>query len=542
MRVLPHPLAPNLGPALLCSLMLLAGCGGGGNEATEREELLQPAPTTFPTSEDNLLAQAERKFDQALSAATVSVTPAPTCAGECETQDPPSNGGAVVGKDLVLAINDTTGADGVGILHQQAVPDDASMPPQTPPQIPDYEQILGTAGLPSVERVDPHKVTSGGVPVSPGTFARTQRVKVQSVYASEPNTLHNCSGTLVDSQWVVTAGHCVFKTGSKEYAKSVAVMPGFGNPEFTLEPWGRAKSTQILVREQYWESGDKNFDLAWVRLARPIGGFTGYHRMERFACNDFLNTVFTGDGYPARDVQGYPPFPVFDGKRMYELKFKFDSCKTGTNNIIRVKEMKYFGGQSGSGAVLSSGGGYGGVLAAVQSESSEPDVAPTASVTKFIRISNGALNNIAASINASTPSQPDIAPAHVNLSVPNFLPGAIPTLAAGSKVYFIPFFHNLSNAGFKGDLSYSIYLSINDVITTSDKFVAAYKLKNFAIAGKETRADAPQITIPCRPKNASSSTIFYLGVLVATSDANTGNNSTDQFSARLRISGQQCST
>lgn len=103
------------------------------------------------------LSEAEGKFDALIAAAAVSTAASPTCAADCESPDFAGAGGPVVGKDLVAAINDTTGTTGVGILHQEAVSDDAPLPPQTPPQIPGLDAILGASTPGSFERARPMK-------------------------------------------------------------------------------------------------------------------------------------------------------------------------------------------------------------------------------------------------------------------------------------------------------------------------------------------------------------------------------------------------
>jgi V8-like Glu-specific endopeptidase len=529
---------PRRAIAALCLASLLAACGGGGNSG-ELPEIEQPQ---FPTAESTPEKQASELFAAAIAGATTGTTPhafADACTSDADCPDPVDAGGDVVGIDMVAAINDPrTITDGTALIRKAALEGEDDPAPVPPPNIPDPspdDALTSGAGVAS--RMFAQGFTTGPKVVNP-TGKKVQRVKLEVVTKS--NAKFGCSGTLIDSQWIVTAAHCVFEFKDKagqvvrEYAKSVAVIPGYGDKS-SLEPFGRAHSTKILIRNGYWQSGDFNFDVAWVKLDRPIGGYTGYHDYKRIDCSQFLSDNFTSHGYPADPAKHYPGFPNVNGKDMYELKFKFDVCKGGNNNKVSSGFMA-IGGQSGSGAVLPASGGFGGTVAGVLSTGT--DSAPLK--TTFVRLSKNSVNNIAASISESTPSNADMAPVQVMLSTETTTPGVVPTFSVGQKVYLTSWFHNLGLKSFSGNLKYTAYLSANNSITTLDKPLKSFQVGGTAIASKETRADSHQIFVPCRPAGKSPSETIYIGVIVTNSDANVQNNDSSSFSAPVKISGAPC--
>jgi hypothetical protein len=544
-RFKPHLLA-------CAAAALLSACGGGGGDDG-------PDAPEFPTSEAPEFNGAIQKFAESMDLPSVPVTPSPAvCDPEVDCPDAGPDDGTVVGKDLAMAITDPStdvpGGKAFFVLPKPTGP----VPTLAAPKVPeDPFALLGLGAQKAAMGSDKRQAlaaSEGPSLVANPAFSskRIQRVKLHVKFKSQPGKVYNCSGTLIDSSWVVTAGHCVFlpAEGPKnEYPVSVEVLPGYGNADagMGLEPFGAARlfGNRVLTRKGFWERGDMNFDVAWFQVTKPIGGFTGWHRMDNLTCDQALNSTFTNSAYPADAQDPYAPssgLPVPNGRRMTEHKFRFDKCNTGDkNNIYKVKGFESKGGSSGSGAVLPGGGGFGGVVTGVLSTGTDFKHGDDAFAT-FVRFGTNTRDQINASLQESTPNAPDLAVSYVRAMKSETLLSEIPTFKTGETVTGQAMLHNLGKQPFESTLSYRFYLSKNDIISTQDVPVTdTYKEFGRHIASKESYNVAPKITMPsCRPKGTSSNDVLYVGVIINNSDADTGNNRSSGISSRIRLSGPEC--
>jgi glutamyl endopeptidase len=143
-----------------------------------------------------------------------------------------------------------------------------------------------------------------------------------------------CTGTLIDADTVLTAGHCVHDglTDADGWSTSVRFTPG---AEGNRAPFGSCRSRELLTLPDWYEEGREYQDLGLVQLDCTIGdtvGWFGYRGAE--GVRGLSGVRIHVRGYPG-DKAWSSLWTMADRVRVSQREMAFYAADT-------------YGGQSGS--------------------------------------------------------------------------------------------------------------------------------------------------------------------------------------------------
>ncbi len=143
-----------------------------------------------------------------------------------------------------------------------------------------------------------------------------------------------CTGTLIDADTVLTAGHCVHDglSGADGWSTTVKFTPG---AEGNRAPFGSCRSRELLTLPGWYEGGREYQDLGLVQLDCPIGdtvGWYGFRSAE--GARGLAGVRVNVRGYPG-DMVWSSLWTMADRIRVSQREMAFYAADT-------------YGGQSGS--------------------------------------------------------------------------------------------------------------------------------------------------------------------------------------------------
>ncbi|MGH9162452.1 MAG: hypothetical protein ACRD2X_21000, partial [Vicinamibacteraceae bacterium] len=190
-----------------------------------------------------------------------------------------------------------------------------------------------------------------------------------------------CSGTMRDSETVLTAGHCVFDHDHGfGWADEIWVYPGWdGNgaltpsPPTRSNPYGWARGTHFGSWTGWTQNADWNYDVGLVNITRAVGMLTGWFGWSYGgSCSYRTSQTINNASYPAESC-GQPG--LHNGRGMYYFSGNFDSCPSSNRLQLDTTGGCFnavWGGMSGSGAYIISNGSR--FVHAIKSTSNRFDV------------------------------------------------------------------------------------------------------------------------------------------------------------------------
>ena len=170
--------------------------------------------------------------------------------------------------------------------------------------------LFATAAL---AQTDPRIV--GGQEADPGEWP-WQVALVQS--GASPGNGQFCGGSLINSDWVVTAAHCVYTSDIND----LDVVAGIHDLVTPDTGFRRVALAEIIVHPG-WDNGTKDNDIALLRLAEPIAARAGgggelpiqYAVLPAASIGDLTGVTTTVTGWGNRDPNG-TDFPA----RLHEVE------------------------------------------------------------------------------------------------------------------------------------------------------------------------------------------------------------------------------
>ena len=332
-----------------------------------------------------------------------------------------------------------------------------------------------------------------------------------------------CSGTLLDPEVVLTAGHCIHDTndGRDGWADRVWVYPGWDGSQANNEAqhYGAASAHRLHSITGWTVRKDSNFDIGEISLTRAVGALTGWFgNATGGGCAVILPDTYHNASYPAGSCG---VSNLHTGRDMYYWFGNFDSCP---GNLLRINNSGsgcfsvLWGGMSGSGAYYQDGNSR--YVHAVVSHSQQRNGVDING--NYSKLYAGWRENIHHSVVAETRGSTfDLQALATRIDGPT-------TIEAGGTATVTHYATNPTNGTANRTWRYGFYLSDNNDISTSDTLLSTWTYTRNFSALHTTRVTSAGVRIPAntRPGN------YYLGVVYDSStDSNAANNDTDAWDA-----------
>lgn len=397
--------------------------------------------------------------------------------------------------------------------------------PELPEACPGHAGVYGDYGGEDGIR------TFGNLSHVVNTTARPQNVKLV-IRFDKPgfNLWVTCSGSMIDAETVLTAGHCLFRHDNWGRAEEVWVYPawdGVGGdtnpPPAVINPYGFAHSpdaTQFQASTG-WTKSELNLDedIGVIRVTRAVGMLTGWFGTGTGGdCTLIKSRTYFNASYPGEDCDGGGP--LHNGRDMYFWSGQIDSCP---DNQLQVDVPGtclngWWQGTSGSGVYFLNNGSR-----TVHAVASHRDGDAPHTWGRSCRIWEdwfNFMNNVY--IPASRGASFDLQALDVNVA-----PAAVNSGDTFTQADFLA--ANPTNGTENGTWDFKVYLSSDENITASDTLLSTMSFdRNFAAMSSVRVSMHPNVTIPVNTPTGT----YWVGVILdSATDGDDSNNATHGWDA-----------
>lgn len=128
--------------------------------------------------------------------------------------------------------------------------------------------------------------------VSGSSFPYSAVVKLEMKFG---NSWYGCSGVIIRSNLVLTAGHCVYSHDHGAWADQIIVTP---RKTCSSEPYGKTYGEHFHSVKGWTENKNYNFDIGLIRLASALGSNTGTLGFGAYSDSDLMSFSQNTAGYP----------------------------------------------------------------------------------------------------------------------------------------------------------------------------------------------------------------------------------------------------
>jgi len=317
-----------------------------------------------------------------------------------------------------------------------------------------------------------------------------------------------CSGSMIGAKAVLTAGHCVY---SQDYgwAKEILVYPG---QNLHTAPYGFGVNTSQATWTGWSVDGNFDYDVGIVGIDRALGSLTGWFGWYLSdSCSSSLSKIYGNASYPG-DI-------CFDGEDMYHWFGIFDVCDfrnlmlytPGTECLDNA-----WHGMSGSGAYYKDANNLRYIHAICSSGSFDK------TYVWYCKLWEDWINYI------NNTFIPKLHGDTFDLQALNVTADPA-TINFGDTITVMKHLAtNPTNAGRSGNLTYRVYLSTNDNISSSDTLLSTQNYTWDFSAMSSVWVNMVQVTIPSDTPPGD----YWIGVKYdSATDGHITNNETDGWDA-----------